>query len=112
MRPEVNQLIINLNEISRAKTAGETTITIQELVAALRSNLTKLEDLVGLRLKTREHLSALLQALFQSNAEAERLFAPWLEVMEMQISRAFRRRASRDAEPAASRSRSRGSNCP
>ena len=99
MRPEINQLIIGLNEISRAKTAGEATTKIEELVAALRSNLAKLEELVGLRLKTKEHLSALLQALFQTSTEAERLFAPWLEVMEMQVGRGLQEARKRDTEP-------------
>src|SRR5258705_8671765 len=79
MRPEADRLIISLNEVARAGTAGEATITIQTLVNSLRSNLAQLENLVGLRVETREHLAALLQALFQANKEAERLFAPWIE---------------------------------
>ena len=101
MRPEADRLIISLNEVARAGTAGEATITIQTLVNSLRSNLAQLENLVGLRLETREHLAALLQALFQANKEAERLFAPWIEVMEMQISGALAEARKRDAEPSA-----------
>ena len=44
MRPEVDRLIIGLNEVGRADTAGEATIAIQLLVASLRSNLAELES--------------------------------------------------------------------
>src|SRR5438874_3643035 len=57
MRPEVDRLIIGLNDIVRFGTAGEAPITIQLLVASLRSNLAELENLVGLRLETRERLA-------------------------------------------------------
>ena len=89
MRPEVDRLIIGLNDVLRAGTAGESAATIQSLVASLRSNLAELENLVGLRLKTRERVAGLLQAVFQANQETQRLFAPWLQVMEMQISRSL-----------------------
>ena len=101
MRPEVDRLIISLNEVSRAGAAGTATITVQTLVAALRSNLAELENIVGQRLKTKEQLAALLQTLFQANKEAERLFAPWLEVMELQIGRGLQETRKRDTEPSA-----------
>ena len=99
MRPEVDRLIIGLNEIVRAGAAGEAAITIQLLVSALRSNLVELENLVGLRVKTRERLAGLLQAVFQANQEAQRLFAPWLQIMEMQINRALDEARKGAAEP-------------
>jgi Rrf2 family transcriptional regulator, nitric oxide-sensitive transcriptional repressor len=37
-------------------------------------------------------LPGLLQAVFQTNQEAQRLFAPWLQIMEMQINRALDRK--------------------
>jgi len=89
MRPEVDRLIIGLNDVARVGGAGEATITIQLLVASLRSNLAELDELVGLRLKTRERLAGLLQAVFQANEETQRLFAPWFQVMEMQVNRAL-----------------------
>ena len=52
MRPELDRLIIGVNDVLRSGTAGEAAATIQGLVASLRSNLTELENLVGLRLKT------------------------------------------------------------
>jgi len=89
MRPEADRLIAALNEATRAGAAGEAAIAIESLVASLRSNLTELENLVGLRVKTRERLAGLLQVVFQANQETQRLFAPWLQVMEMQINRSL-----------------------
>jgi signal transduction histidine kinase len=98
MRPEVDRLIIGLNDIGRFGRAGEAAIAIQMLVASLRSNLAELENLVGLRLKTREHLAELLQAVFQANQETQRLFAPWFQVMEMQINRSLDEARKQSAE--------------
>jgi signal transduction histidine kinase len=99
MRPELDRLIIALNEVGRAGAAGEAAISIQLLVSSLRSNLTELEDLVGSRLKTRERLAGLLQAVFQANQETQRLFAPWFQVMEMQINRSLDEARKQNAEP-------------
>jgi signal transduction histidine kinase len=99
MRPEVDRLIIGLNEVGRFGTAGESAIAIQLLVASLRSNLAELENLVGLRLKTRERLTGLLQSVFQANQETQRLFAPWFQVMEMQINRSLDEVRKQNAEP-------------
>ena len=102
MRPELDRLIIGLTDVGRsAGTAGEAAVAIQLLVASLRSNLAELENLVGLRLKTKERLAALLQAVFQANQETQRLFAPWFQVMEMQISRSLDEARKRDADPGA-----------
>ena len=98
MRPEVDRLIIGLNDIGRGGNAGETAVTIQLLVASLRSNLAELETLVGRRLETRERLAGLLQAVFQANQATQRLFAPWFQVMEMQISRSLDETRKRGAE--------------
>jgi adenylate cyclase len=99
MRPEVDRLVMGLNHVGRGGTAGEAVVAIQTLVASLRSNLAELEDLVGLRLKTRERLATLLQAVFQANQETQRLFAPWFQVMEMQINRSLEEARKQSAEP-------------
>jgi adenylate cyclase len=101
MRPEVDRLIIALNEIGRGGAGGEGVVAIQRLVASFRSNMAELENLVGLRLKTRERLAGLLQAVFQANQETQRLFAPWLEVMGMQISRSLDELRKPNVEPGA-----------
>jgi signal transduction histidine kinase len=109
MRPEVDRLIIGLNDVGRAGTAGEAAIAIQLLVASLRSNLTELENLVGLRLKVRERLTGLLHTVFQANQETQALFAPWFQVMEMQINRSLDEGRKRDADPVAQAGRDLGS---
>jgi signal transduction histidine kinase len=101
MRPEVDRLIIGLNEVARVGAADGAAITIQLLVGSLRSNLAELESLVGLRLVTRERLSGLLQAVFQANQETQRLFAPWFQIMEMQINRSLDDARRRNADPVA-----------
>jgi signal transduction histidine kinase len=101
MRPEVDRLIVGLIDVGRGGAASEAAIAVQLLVASLRSNLAELENLVGLRLKTRERLASLLQAAFQANQEAQRLFAPWLQVMEMQINRSLDEARKQTAEPTA-----------
>ena len=87
MRPEIDRLTIALNDVVRAGMAGDAPIAIELLVASLRSSLVELESLVGLRLKSRDRLAGLLQSVFQANQETQRLFAPWFQVMAMQISR-------------------------
>jgi adenylate cyclase len=102
MRPEVDRLIIGLTDVGRGVgAAGQAAIAIQLLAASFRSNLLELENLVGLRLKTRERLAGLLQAVFQVNEETQRLFAPWLQVMEMQINRSLDEARKHSAEPGA-----------
>jgi signal transduction histidine kinase len=101
MRPEVDRLITGLVDIERAGIVGEAAITVQLLVSSLRSNLEELENLVRLRLETRDRLAGLLQSAFQANQEAQRLFAPWLQIMEMQIRRGLddiRRNAESSAQ--------------
>jgi len=89
MQPEINRLIAGLNDISAAGSASDAAISIQHLVASLQSNLAQLQNLVGLRIEARDRLGKLLQSAFQANQEAQRLFAPWLQIMEMQITRAL-----------------------
>ena len=105
MRPEVNRLIIGLNEVGRFDTSGEAAITIQFLVASLRSNLAELENLLGQRVTTRERLAGLLQAVFRINQEAHRLFEPWFQVMDMQINRSLDEARKRDTETSPQRAR-------
>jgi adenylate cyclase len=102
MRPEVDRLIIGLTDVGRrAGSTGEAAVAIQLLVASLRSNLAEIENLVGQRLEVRERLAGQLQAMFQTNQEAQRLFAPWLQVMDMQITRALNEVRKREGESGA-----------
>jgi hypothetical protein len=102
MRPEVDRLIVGLTDIGRrAGSTGEAAVAIQLLVASLRSNLAEIDNLVGQRLEIRERLAGQLQAVFQTNQEAQRLFAPWLQVMDMQITRALDEARKREGESGA-----------
>src|SRR5262245_53742768 len=109
MRPEVDRLIVGLTDVGRGPgAAGQAAIAIQLLAASFRSNLSELENLVGLRLKSRERLAGLLQAVFQANEETQRLFAPWLQMMDMQISRSLDEVRRQSAEPGAQAGRDLG----
>jgi hypothetical protein len=55
----------------------------------LRTNLVELGELVDSRIKTKERLAELLQALLQIGKDADRMFVPWFDVMELQITRAI-----------------------
>ena len=98
MRPELDRLIISLNELARGGTVNDAATTIQTLVAALRSNLTGLGELVDSRIKTKERVAELLQALVQIGKDADRMFAPWFDVMELRIKRALEDSRSGRAE--------------
>jgi hypothetical protein len=99
MRPEIDRLVIALTDIESLGTASGAAVTIQLLVASLRSNLAELETLVGRRLETRERLAGHLQAVFQTSQATQRLFAPWFQVMDMQISRSLDEARKHEAEP-------------
>ncbi len=59
---------------------------IEPIVSSLTVNLATLEDLVARRLQTSERLSSLRRRMFRTNDEVQRLLAPWLEVMDGQVS--------------------------
>ena len=73
MRPELDRLIISLNELARGGTVSDAAATIQTLVGALRSNLVELGELVDSRIKTKVRLAELLQALLQIGKDADRM---------------------------------------
>jgi signal transduction histidine kinase len=104
MRPEIDRLIIGLTDVGRrAGSAGEAAVAIQLLVGSFRSNLAELDNLVGQRLKAHERLAGQLQTVFQANQETQRLFAPWLQIMEMQVSRALDEARKGNAEQGSGR---------
>ena len=59
---------------------------IEPVVSSLTVNLTALDGLVAQRLETNERISALRRGVFQTSDEAQRLLAPWLMVMDGQVS--------------------------
>lgn len=59
---------------------------IEPLILSLTANLAELKDLVARRLDTNERIGALRGRVIQTSDAAHRLLAPWLSVMDGQIS--------------------------
>jgi signal transduction histidine kinase len=83
LEAEVDRLTGKLLDLRRDRTDLE----IEPIVSSLTVNLAALEDLVARRLDTNERIKMLLRGVFQTNEETQRLLAPWLMVMDSQISR-------------------------
>jgi PAS domain S-box-containing protein len=87
LRPEVDRLLTALNNLKQGGTTSESLEAVGRLVDSLRTNLSALDDLVARRLRTSDRGNQLLQAVFQTNDEVQRLFTPWLQIMDSQINR-------------------------
>jgi signal transduction histidine kinase len=98
MRPEVDRLNIGLNSVIRVGMADDASTAVASLAASLQSSLVELEDLVGQRLKSRDRLSGLLRSVFQANQETQGLFAPWFQVLEMQIDHSLEKMHRENSE--------------
>ena len=61
-------------------------LRLEPIVSSLTVSLVALDDLVARRLDTNERIKTLLRGVFQTNDETRRLLAPWLMVMDSQIS--------------------------
>ena len=61
-------------------------LQIEPLVSSLTANLAELKDLVARRLDTNERIRTLRGQVFQTNDATQRLLAPWLSVMDGQLS--------------------------
>ena len=59
---------------------------IEPVVTSLTGNLAALEEVVARRLDTNDRIRSLVRGVFQTNDATQRLLAPWLMVMESQIS--------------------------
>lgn len=70
---------------------------IEPIVSSLTVNLAALEDLVARRLRASERLSQLRRGIFEANRSAQRLLAPWLEIINGEISLLID--SNRDANP-------------
>src|SRR5215212_546883 len=87
---EVTQLNSKLIDLKRSGTAALPLQEIEPVVAALTLNLAALEELVARRLDASERIAGLRRAVFQTSDETQRLLAPWLEVMDKEISSLLR----------------------
>jgi signal transduction histidine kinase len=84
LETEVNDLNRKLNDLKRDRMD----VRIEPIVSSLTVNLATLQDLVARRLDTNERIKTLLRGVFQTNEETQRgLLAPWVMVMDSQISR-------------------------
>jgi signal transduction histidine kinase len=85
LETEVARLNETLGALKGEQTAASL-VEIEPIVSALTVNLTALEGVVARRLETREHISTLRRAVSQTSDETQRLLAPWLMVVDGQIS--------------------------
>ena len=61
-------------------------LEIEPLILSLTANLAELKDVVARRLDTNERIGTLRGQVLQTNEAAQRLLAPWLSVMDGQVS--------------------------
>jgi len=86
MEPEVQALQTALSNLKESTTSNPTLVLIEQLITSFRSNLAELSLLVTRRLSASEQLDDLRQILFHTNDETQQLFAPWLQIIDMQVS--------------------------
>ena len=86
LEAEVDILKTKLLALQRDGTAVLPLGQIEPVVASLTGNLAALEEVVARRLDTNDHIRSLVRGVFQTNDATQRLLAPWLMVMESQMS--------------------------
>jgi signal transduction histidine kinase len=96
---EVERLNLKLLELKRDQTEVLPLLRIESIIASLTSNFASLEVLVARRIETNERIKTMLRGAFQTNEEMQRLLAPWLMIIDSQISRLVE--GVRKADPAA-----------
>ena len=88
---EAGRLTVGLADLRRAD-AGPP--DLEAIVGALTSSLTALNELVARRLDASERLGTLRRGVFVTNAETQRLLAPWLEITDREIAALLDARAA------------------
>ncbi|MEX0871313.1 MAG: ATP-binding protein, partial [Aquisalimonadaceae bacterium] len=83
---EVERLTDNLLSLKSEGTQTETLEQIEPIVSWLTASLGELDALVVRRLETTEQIRSLRRGVIQTNTEVQRLLAPWLAVMDHEIS--------------------------
>jgi len=86
MEPEVEALQTALTNLKESSAGSQILTLIEQLISLFESNLTELNSLVTRRLSASEQLADLRQLLFHTNDETQRLFAPWFQIIDMQVS--------------------------
>lgn len=86
LEAEVERLNNRLIELKKTETRTLPLDDIEPVVSALRASLDELDDLVSRRLETSERIRALRRDVYRTSAEVQRLLAPWLAVMDQEIT--------------------------
>ncbi|WP_052763888.1 PAS-domain containing protein [Microvirga massiliensis] len=87
LEAEVGRLNGRLLDLKRNRTEVLPLLRIEPIVSSLTDNLAALEDLVARRLNTNDRIKTLRRGVFQTNDDTQRLLAPWLMILDSQISR-------------------------
>jgi GAF domain-containing protein len=83
---EVDRLNRRLLELRNVSAQALPLQRTEPVVSLLTASLGELDSLVARRLETSERIAELRRGVFRTSADVQRLLAPWLEVMEKQIS--------------------------
>jgi signal transduction histidine kinase/methyl-accepting chemotaxis protein len=106
LEAEVGRLNDSLLALKGERTDVQSLLKVEPLVSSLSISLRALDVVVAQRLDANERVSTLRRGVFQAGDETQRLFAPWLTVMDGEISRlmeAVRKSESVDASEVARR---------
>ena len=87
LEAEVGTLKTKLLELQRDRSEVSPLARIEPIVTSLTTNLGTLEERVAGRLDTNDRIKSLMRVVFQTNDATQRLLAPWLMIMEGQISK-------------------------
>ncbi len=86
LNAETDRLNKSLLDLKHDRGEVVALLEIEPLIVLLTANLTALKDVVARRLDTNEHIGALRSQVIETNEAAQRLLAPWLSVMDGQVS--------------------------
>ena len=90
LNAETDRLNRNLLELKLDRAEVVAVLEIEPLILSLTANLTALKDVVARRLDTNERIGTLRGQVIQTNDATQRLLAPWLSVMDGQVSSLLR----------------------
>jgi class 3 adenylate cyclase/HAMP domain-containing protein/putative methionine-R-sulfoxide reductase with GAF domain len=86
LNAETDRLNRNLLDLKLDRAEVVALLEIEPLILSLTANLTELKDVVARRLAYNERIGSLRSQVIQSNDAVQRLLAPWLAVMDGQVS--------------------------
>ena len=86
LNAETDRLNRKLLDLKHDRAEVVALLEIEPLILSLTANLAELKDVVARRLDTNERIGTLRGQVLQTNEAAQRLLAPWLSVMDGQVS--------------------------